>query len=100
VGEKGAWFTAPGGGRGGEPGGTGVTCGGGGLCAGGAWSGGCNGWPTTMGAGRVARCVGEGEEGGSGRMGRGWRTWAGGLGLARRNSILCELFNNIQTSLK
>jgi hypothetical protein len=48
------------------------------------------------GRGRVARCVGAGEEG---AISRGQQAWAGGLGLARRNSILCKLFKSIQMSL-
>jgi hypothetical protein len=87
-GKLGTWFTASGGGIGGGLGDTGVTRGGGGPSAGGAQSG----------AGRVARCMGAGEEGGSRHMGRGRRVWAGGLRPAQRNSILCELFKNIQMS--
>jgi hypothetical protein len=91
---RGAWFTTPGGGRGGGPNGMGVMCGGGGL--------------ERIARGQVAATAG--------RLRRAWVRWHGAWDQRRRggpdawvaigehgptqmNSILCELFKNIQTSL-
>jgi hypothetical protein len=91
---RGTWFTTPGGGRGGGPNGMGVMCGGGGL--------------ERIARGQVAATAG--------RLRRAWVRWHGAWdqrrrggpdawvtigehGSAQMNSILCELFKNIQTSL-